>query len=53
MTIVRVMGELGQNTYIGALFLETEKKEVDVRKLWSLAVGMGIGRWRGLDEGEC
>jgi hypothetical protein len=34
------------------MFLETEKKEVDVGEFGSFAVGMRIWRWRGLDEGE-
>jgi len=37
-------------TYIGTLFLETEKKEMYIREFGSLAVGVRVGCWWGLDE---
>jgi len=38
-------------THIGSLLLEAEKKEVDVCEFGSLAVGVRVRCWWGLDEG--
>jgi len=48
----RVMWHVDGDDDVGALLLEPQEKEVDVRARWPLATRVGIGRGRGLDKGQ-
>jgi hypothetical protein len=39
--------------YIGALLLEAKENEMNVCGLRSLAIGVWVGCWWGLNEGKC